>query len=493
VWFFRIFVAGVLFLYGGAVLPVEYRMGKVKFVFLSEECGRGFGRREVSFDENTAFTRENLLFLMNSFKNNLFQEEGVEAILGVESIFPVLRDSIVYINPVIRVTIKGVVKVDSFIIEGVEKALEMRLKKELEFFRGKVFNKVLQEKIKKTISSYSFLRMEREPVVVKSVDGRNCLYVKVREESVNEFSGIVGYVPYKKRGGGYFTGTFRMFVVNLLGVGGNVRVNWSRIDENSQEFELLYSQVWFFYGRLFSEVYFKQTLRDTLYVFKNFRLTFGKDFSDVYVWLIVGWGTGIPTLAGRTLLGIKNVYENRFGGGLSVDSRNRKDNPTSGFYGVLNFVLNKKKRMNGGKLSYVIESTWDFNRYMGKGLVFNLHGLLKKRWVNSRDFMYTDFYWIGGARDLRGYPEDFFKGVEIGSISVECRKILGYYSRGYIFADLGYIVDIVDGKEKKIYPFSYGLGMKLKTRVGVIGLAYALGKDDTFSTAKVHLTLENRF
>jgi len=37
VWFFRIFVAGVLFLYGGAVLPVEYRMGKVKFVFLAEE------------------------------------------------------------------------------------------------------------------------------------------------------------------------------------------------------------------------------------------------------------------------------------------------------------------------------------------------------------------------------------------------------------------------------------------------------------------------
>ena len=42
-WFFRIFVAGVLFLYGGTVLPVEYRMGKVKFVFLSEECGRGLG------------------------------------------------------------------------------------------------------------------------------------------------------------------------------------------------------------------------------------------------------------------------------------------------------------------------------------------------------------------------------------------------------------------------------------------------------------------
>lgn len=53
--FFRIFVAGILFLFSSVVLPVDYRMGKVKFVIFPEEYGRKFGSGKVSFDGNMSF------------------------------------------------------------------------------------------------------------------------------------------------------------------------------------------------------------------------------------------------------------------------------------------------------------------------------------------------------------------------------------------------------------------------------------------------------
>jgi len=42
-------------------------------------------------------------------------------------------------------------------------------------------------------------------------------------------------------------------------------------------------------------------------------------------------------------------------------------------------------------------------------------------------------------------------------------------------------------------PNSFGIGMRLESRMGTIGLDYAFGEDDTFTTAKIHLHLENRF
>ena len=55
-------------------------------------------------------------------------------------------------------------------------------------------------------------------------------------------------------------------------------------------------------------------------------------------------------------------------------------------------------------------------------------------------------------------------------------------------------VDAVSGMdEDEATHLGYGLGFRLDTAVGLMGVAFAFGEGDTFSTAKLHFRLLSEF
>jgi outer membrane translocation and assembly module TamA len=67
----------------------------------------------------------------------------------------------------------------------------------------------------------------------------------------------------------------------------------------------------------------------------------------------------------------------------------------------------------------------------------------------------------------------------------------------YGFLDAGYIATpdqpqagLQASEQTKI---GYGVGVRLDTRLGLIGVSIGLGQGDTFSTAKLHIRLINAF
>jgi outer membrane protein insertion porin family len=109
----------------------------------------------------------------------------------------------------------------------------------------------------------------------------------------------------------------------------------------------------------------------------------------------------------------------------------------------------------------------------------------------------SDLFRLGGASTLRGYREGQFLGSRIVWTNLEYRFLVAPRSFFYGFIDGGYIVqpDIaavkMTGSEQS--KFGYGIGVRMDSALGLIGVSFALGEGDTFSTAKIHIRLINEF
>jgi outer membrane protein insertion porin family len=109
----------------------------------------------------------------------------------------------------------------------------------------------------------------------------------------------------------------------------------------------------------------------------------------------------------------------------------------------------------------------------------------------------SDLFRLGGANTLRGYREGQFLGSRIAWTNLEYRFLADQRSYFFGFVDGGYVltpdrpeVGLIRQELKKV---GYGVGIRLDTPLGLIGVSLAFGEGDTFSTSKLHIRLANEF
>ena len=109
----------------------------------------------------------------------------------------------------------------------------------------------------------------------------------------------------------------------------------------------------------------------------------------------------------------------------------------------------------------------------------------------------SDLFRLGGATTLRGYQEGQFLGSRLLWTNLEYRFLVTPLSFFYTFLDFGYIVQpafaSMEGKASEQSKVGYGIGVRMDSALGLIGVSIALGEGDTFSTAKIHIRLINEF
>jgi len=109
----------------------------------------------------------------------------------------------------------------------------------------------------------------------------------------------------------------------------------------------------------------------------------------------------------------------------------------------------------------------------------------------------SDLFRLGGASTLRGYREGQFLGSRIVWTNLEYRFLVASRSFFYGFVDVGYFVqpaiDAIRMTASEQSKIGYGIGVRLDSALGLIGVSFALGEGDTFSTSKIHIRLINEF
>ena len=98
---------------------------------------------------------------------------------------------------------------------------------------------------------------------------------------------------------------------------------------------------------------------------------------------------------------------------------------------------------------------------------------------------------FGGATSLRGYDEDAFVGRVVGRVFGEYRVLLGPQTYAFGFADLGYVdrPDLPGRPGQRQTAPGYGVGVQLRTGLGLATVTYALNPDVPAGRGKVHVGL----
>jgi outer membrane protein insertion porin family len=106
-------------------------------------------------------------------------------------------------------------------------------------------------------------------------------------------------------------------------------------------------------------------------------------------------------------------------------------------------------------------------------------------------------YRLGGTTTLRGYRESQFIGSRIAWTNVEYRFLLSPRSFFFGFLDGGYYFlpdnQIQGIQSSQSFKYGYGIGTRIETGIGLLGVSFAFGEGDSFSQGKIHFGIVNEF
>lgn len=368
---------------------------------------------------------------------------------------------------------------------------------------GELFRGDQPAKVKQRLEKLQLFSSVSLPELYVDGDGSVGLSVRVAEGNPNRFDGIIGYVPSRgKSGDGYVTGLLDVQFRNILGTARRLAARWYRENQSSQDIELRYREPWVASLPLNAEIGFAQRKQDSSYIRNAYRISADLIATDeLNLGLVVSSERVLPTEG----YGIRVVSQSRtmsIGFTISYDSRDDLTTPTSGFNYRTEYHTGVKEIQNGYQQPVNDRSSTQRLAFDFEYLLSPFEKQVLAANIYARDFRsgaveLSDLFRLGGTNTLRGYREGQFLGSRIAWTNLEYRLLAGQRSYVFGFVDAGYVLT-PERKEvgltrEEISRVGYGVGLRLDTPLGLMGVSLAFGQGDTFGMAKLHIRLVNEF
>ncbi len=485
----------------------------VVFFFLSE--GGQAVVRAIELKGNASIPAEKLLSGMTTQVGSAFLppvlESDLQGILRAyeSSGFPLTRISIGDIRFLDDTGIaielgieEGVAaQVSELTIEGNRTTRHDVIVREARMNENEPYTEQLGERIKRRLERLELFSTVSSPQFYLSREGKGGLLIQVSEGNPNRFDGIVGYVPGTQGQKGFITGLIDVQLRNLFGTGRRLATRWYRENQTSQELSLEYREPWVaslpvnatigFHQRKQDSTYIRQTYDISLALMITEELSAGFTFEQANVFATE-----------RAQNPVGGSHSTNFGLSVFFDSRDNPVLPASGVvyrtaYEVGTKILEARPPDRPRSEDRTGRLTFDMEYFLSP-----LFHQVIALGAHIRDFQssiieQSDLFRLGGAATLRGYRESQFLGSRLIWGTAEYRFLVGGRSFVYGFMDAGSIVlpdnpaaGLVKSEQTKI---GYGVGIRVDTSLGLIGVSLALGEHDTMRTGKLHLRLINEF
>ena len=352
---------------------------------------------------------------------------------------------------------------------------------------------------RRRLERLGFFEEVKEPRIFYDQAGSTGILFEVVEKNTNRVDGVLGYSPSRSTGEkGYFTGLLDFSFRNLLGTGRRAQAHWERIDRFSQELTFSYLEPWVLGYPFHVGIDFSQLVQDTTYIKRAWGGSFSLPAGDFFILHSrVGQEEILPDSSAVGLYYSRNII-GEFG--VELDTRDDRINPRRGMKGSFTLGLGDKR---------IFEDR--IRRYRQQRYRADLEGVLPTlshqvlavalhlRWLESDEspIPISEHFRFGGAKSLRGYREDQFRGSRVGWSNLEYRFLIARQSRLFAFVDIGYYYrgEMVSGGMVEVegVKVGYGVGLRLETRLGIMGVDYGLGEGDSPFAGKVHLGLTSEF
>ena len=390
-------------------------------------------------------------------------------------------------------------------IEGNEITKDKVIVRETRIKPGEIFTQKKVSRIRPRLQKLGYFEYVEEPEVYLDSGDRGGLLIRVKEGNASKFDGVLGYNPGSGDDEGYFTGLLDIALGNLLGTGRSLSAHWEKRDQKTQELRFHYMEPWVAGFPVNIGFGFEQLIQDTTYVQRDLLLNVELPISEGLSAFTRGHRLEItPDSLGSVLFGLPNSRTLSIVIGLDYDTRDDRLNPRRGLKYNTTLQVGKKKNLGPESIieqyqlkkdidnkRFTLDFEWHLPLFRWQVLSLGVHGRQIKS--NERLIPLTDQYRFGGARTMRGYREHQFRGSQVAWSNLEYRYLLGRRSRVFVFLDSGYYSREEETGRKEGYKIGYGLGLRLETGLGIMGVDYGLGEGDGLFNGKVHVGLINEF
>ncbi len=388
-------------------------------------------------------------------------------------------------------------------IEGNKTTKDYVIMREARIRENELFSSDLPERIKRRLDHLQLFSSVSTPELYLTAAEQAGLLVRVVEGNQNNFDGMLGYVPSSASdGSGYITGLVNISLRNLFGTGRKLSVRWYQETKSSQETELHYFEPWIASYPVNAQLGFFQRKQDSTYVRMQYdiaaELMITEEFSAGISFL---QNNVYPTERYDRSKAIAESRTASWGISVRYDSRDNPTTPTNGILYSTDYETGTKQTLSSdafpiGSKSSTRRIVFDLSYYLSPLLRQVIATELHLRDFSSGNIDVSDLYRLGGATSLRGYLEGQFLGSRLLWTNLEYRFLVAPLSFFYAFLDFGYIAPFNNDSGLRILEQNktgYGIGVRMDSALGLIGVSIALGESDTFSSAKIHFRLINEF
>jgi outer membrane protein assembly factor BamA len=327
--------------------------------------------------------------------------------------------------------------------------------------------------------------------------------MRVEEARTNRIAGAFGYAPGTDGAKGVVSGFADVSFLNILGTARSGGARWESPARETRRVRLFYREPWLLGSPFALGGELEQDVRDSTYSRVSGSLTSDVDLSRR---VSAAFSAGLETLRPRREASSVPRSSRRAGGvSVTFEGRDVPANPTGGLHIRIGSEYGERKieeePERGIDRTRVRQATLDG----GFGLYRGLRGRAVLAWeasgtarLSNEDAIPSyDQFDLGGARTLRGYEEDQFRGSRIAWSRLELRYLTGYLSRVFLFVDGGYVYEEREEGEstarEEITKAGYGFGLRVDSAIGIVGVDYGLGEGDGWGEGKLHVSAEGDF
>lgn len=418
------------------------------------------------------------------------------------------ENNIEKLNIELDITENSKVKIDQVKIKGNETTEDYVIIRELKLSKSSVITSKSLQEMKSRLDRLNIFESVEDPKIYSVRNKKESgLLIEVKEGNTNTFDGVLGYNPPKNENeSGYLTGLVNVSFKNLFGTGRKIQARYLQDVKESQELEFNYLEPYVFSLPININFGFLQRIQDTAYTMRNLDLKGDFLFSDKFtISLVGGYNRVIPSDVINPAIIVPDSRILSSGVELKYDTRDNIFIPEKGslyksFYSYgskrifyNSSVLNSEYYENFSIQRYYLEVEFYASFLKRQTVLLRLFG----GEVKSEKLDEADLFRIGGNKYIRGYRLEQYLASRIASSNLELRYsisrkgfLFGFYDSGYYFRPADFVNNF---PEQSGFLYGYGIGIRLESGLGIIGVSYALGKDDGILDGILNFGLINDF
>lgn len=385
---------------------------------------------------------------------------------------------------------------DTVFIKGKIKIADKFIFHNIGIEPGDVFSGENLEQIDAHLQRLNFVASAK-PAELEFFPSKVDLYLYLKKQKSNYFSGILGFANNEKDNRLKLTGNVALDLKNSFGIGENISLRWDAYADSSQYLKTRLKFPYLFFIPFGCSAYFeldKSTMDylNTGYSFSvDYYFTSGNGINMYYSrkqsFLINTDTSGTIANSNNTTLGMQ----------VQMDNTRRFFVPRKGYKLSIATGYGNRTLQTQSK-----ETLLEANLYAAYYQPLNRYFNLLFRNVSAGIFNKTGFYEnemfkLGGIQSLRGFDEKSILASAYTIFTFEMRFFIAEYSYLSAFSDIIYYQTKSIDSQTDNYAIGIGSGINLDTRAGILALNFAIGSLNAqpfrFSNTKIHIGYTARF